>query len=62
MQHYAIKFVSEQRQVGRFLRVLHQKTYRDDMPKILLKVALNTINQTNPNRYNADIFDILLQI
>jgi len=38
IQHYVIKFVSDLRQVGGFLRVL----------QILLKVALNRINHT-PN-------------
>ena len=38
IQHYVIKFVSDLRQVGGFL--CH------DITEILLKVALNTINQT----------------
>jgi hypothetical protein len=40
IQHYVIKFVSDLRQVGGFLQVLRFP------PEILLKVALNTINQT----------------
>jgi hypothetical protein len=36
-----IKFVSDMGQVGGFLRVLH------DITEIVLKVALNTIKQTN---------------
>jgi hypothetical protein len=49
--HYVIKFVSDLREVGGFLRVLRfppptkpETPY--DITKILLKVALNTINQT----------------
>ena len=45
--HYVIKFVSDLRQVGGFLRVFRfsftDKTYRYDIAEILLKVALNTI-------------------
>jgi hypothetical protein len=37
-QHYVIKFVSDLRQVG-----------GHDITEILLRVALNTINQTKPN-------------
>jgi len=36
IQHYVIKFVSDLRQVGGFLR--------HDITEIFLKVALNTIN------------------
>ena len=47
----AIKVVSDLRQVGGFLRVLRFppsiKTDRHDITEILLKVALNTKNQTN---------------
>ena len=50
MQHYVIKFVSELRQVGDFLRVLWfpppMKTDRHDIAEILLKVRLSTIKQT----------------
>jgi hypothetical protein len=42
VQHYVIKFVSDLRQVGGFLRVL-------DITEILLKVALHTIKQTSNN-------------
>jgi hypothetical protein len=46
-----IKFVSDLRQVGGFLWVLQFsppiKTDRHDIAEILLKVALNTIKQTN---------------
>ena len=45
MQHYVIKFVSELRQVGGFL-----KTDRHDITEILLKVALNTIKQTKKQK------------
>ena len=41
VQHHVIKFVSDMGQVGGFLRVLH------DITEIVLKVALNTIKQTN---------------
>jgi hypothetical protein len=49
IQHYVIKFVSELRQAGGFLRVLRypvsstNKSDRHDITEILLKVALNTI-------------------
>jgi len=48
IQHYVIKFVSDLRQVGDFLRVLTpvsstNKIERHDITEILLKVALNTI-------------------
>jgi len=47
MQHYVIKFVSDLRHVGEFLRVLrflHQyKTFLHNITEILLKVALITI-------------------
>jgi hypothetical protein len=47
IQQYVIKFVSDLRQVGGFLRFLKPlKTDRHDITEILLKVALNTINQT----------------
>ena len=43
VQHYVIKFVSELRQVGGFLRVLRfsstNKTDRHDITEILLKMA-----------------------
>jgi hypothetical protein len=52
IQHYVIKFVSDLRQVGGFLRVLRFpppiKIDRHDITEILLKVALNTINQIKP--------------
>ena len=41
IQHYGIKFVSDLRQVDGFLWVLHHY-----IAVILLKVALNTINQS----------------
>jgi hypothetical protein len=51
VQHYAIEFVSYMRRISGFLRVLQfpspRKTDRHDIAKILLKVALNTIKQTN---------------
>jgi hypothetical protein len=46
IQHYVIKFVSDLWQVGGFLRVSStNKTDHHDINEILLKVALNTINQ-----------------
>ena len=48
IQHYVIKFVSDLRQVGGFLRVLWvpppSKIECHDITEILLKVVLNTIN------------------
>ena len=50
VQHYVIKFVSDLRQDGGFLRVLRFpppiKLHLHDIAKILLKVALNTIPRT----------------
>jgi hypothetical protein len=49
IQHYVKKFVSDLRQIGDFLRVSStNKTDRHDITEVLLKVALNTINQTKP--------------
>ena len=54
IQHKAIKFVSDSRQIGGFLRVLRFpppiKLTRNDIAEILFKVALNTINPT-PNSW-----------
>ena len=62
IQHYAINFsVTSDRSVI-FSEYSTNKTYRDNIPKILLKAAFNTINQTKSNRYLADIFGILLKI
>jgi hypothetical protein len=48
VQYYVIKVVSDLRQVGGFLKVSStNKTDRHDITEILLKVALNTIKQTN---------------
>ena len=50
IQHYVIKFASDLRQVCGSLGTLvssTNKTDRHDITEILLKVALNTINQTN---------------
>ena len=53
MQHYVIKVVSDLRQVGGFSRysgLLHQKkTNLRDIAEILVKVALNIINQSTYN-------------
>jgi hypothetical protein len=52
IQHYVIKFVSDLRQVGGFLLSTPgsstNKTDHHDITEILLKLALNTINQTKP--------------
>ena len=51
IQHYMIKFVSDLRQVSGFLRVFRFPPSKKidsrshDITKILLKLALNTINQ-----------------
>ena len=50
VQHYVIKFVSDLRQVGGFLRVLRfpppiKLHDRHDITEILLKVALSTIKK-----------------
>jgi hypothetical protein len=50
MQHYVIKFVSNLRQVGVFAGSSvssTNKTDRREITEILMKVALNTIKQTN---------------
>ena len=64
VQHYVIKFISDLRQVGDFLRVLRFpppiKTDRHDITEILLKVAFNTIKQTNifgNDHANSRIFE-----
>ena len=49
--HQMLKFVSDLRQVHGFLRVLrflHNKTDRHDIPEILLKLSLSTINKAKP--------------
>ena len=55
IQHYVIKFISDLQQIGGFLRVLfgflHQYNCRHDIAEILLKVALNTINQTKSTQF-----------
>jgi hypothetical protein len=49
IQHYVIKFASDLWQVSGFLRFPSPiKTDRHDITEILLKVALNTINQAKP--------------
>ena len=53
VQHYVMKFVSDLRQVGGFLRVLRFSppieltSGRQDITELLLKVALSTFKQTN---------------
>ena len=59
MQHYVIKFVSDLRQVGGFIRVLRFPPpikLTNDRTEILLQVALRTINKTKPD----NLFVILL--
>ena len=68
IQHYVIKYVSDLRQVGDFLRVLWfstNKTDRHDITEILLKVAFNiipsqsvpkTFRQTSPNSILEEFF------
>ena len=46
--HYMIKFVSDWRYLWLSLVPPTNKTDRHDIIEILLKVALNTINQTKP--------------
>ena len=54
IQHYVIKFVSYLRHVAGFFRVSSSnKTDCNDITEILLKVALNTINQTKPTYFNS---------
>ena len=52
IQHYVMRFVSDFRQVGVFIRVLRfpppTKTDRHDITEILLKVALNIIDLIKP--------------
>jgi hypothetical protein len=47
IQHCVIKFVSDLRQVGSFLRVFIRFPPPIKLTEILLKVALNTINKAN---------------
>ena len=50
IQHYVIKFVSDLRQLGVFLRVLRvfatNKTDRHDIAEIVFRLVLNTVNLT----------------
>jgi len=54
-----MKFVSDLRQVGGFLRGLRisstNKTDHHDITEILLKVALNNINQIECSKMKSDI-------
>jgi hypothetical protein len=54
IQHYVMKFVSDLPQVGGSLQVLQFPPLIKVTAPILLKVALNTINQTN--QYADSIF------
>jgi hypothetical protein len=55
-----LKFVSDLRHVGDFLRVLRFpppiKLTGHDITEILLKVALNTIKPTKPNKTSYFLF------
>jgi hypothetical protein len=53
VQHYVIKFVSDLRQVGDFLRVLR---FPPPIAEISLKVALNTIKKITNQLYLAKVF------
>ena len=64
IENYMIKFVSDLRQVGFFLCLppvsLDNKSYRHNIIKALLKVALNTITLIpNPN---IDDLELLLTV
>jgi hypothetical protein len=66
IQHYVIKFVSDLRQVGDFLRVLRfpstNKTERHGITEILLKVALNTKTLTSCNKEKSSSMAISMYI
>jgi chromosomal replication initiation ATPase DnaA len=49
VQHYVIKFVNDLRQVGGLISLVSStnKTDHHDITETLMKVALNTIKQTN---------------
>jgi hypothetical protein len=53
-QHYVIKFVSDLGQVWFSQVSSTNKTDRHDITEILLKVELNTINQTNLLMYDDE--------
>ena len=56
IQHYVIKYVSDLRQVGGWLRYScssSNKIDRNDITEIFLKMALSTINQTKPFMYRC---------
>jgi hypothetical protein len=61
MQYYVIKFVSDLRQVGGFLKVLTtqvsstNKTDHHNITEILLKVAINTITLTQMNSLEQNL-------
>ena len=57
IQHYVIKFVSDLRQVGGFLRVSStNKTDRHDITEILLKVELNTLTLLLCGKGHVDLW------
>jgi len=63
IQHYVIKFLSDLRQVGGFSPVSStNKPDRHDITEILLKLALNTINQTKLYRYLKTVkYDLFVE-
>ena len=64
IQHYVLKFVSQLRQVGGFLRVLQfpslNKTDRHATADILLKVALNTITINSNPDLGSPVYSLLV--
>jgi len=64
VQHYVIKFVSDLRQVDGLISPgppvsSTNKTDRHDITEIVLKVALNTIKQTNKQKTSKRIRDLV---
>ena len=61
IQYYVIKYVSDLRQVGGWLRYScssSNKIDRNDITEIFWKMALNTINQTKPFMYRCYCVEI----
>ena len=62
IQHYVIKFVSDLRQVGGFLRILRfhpSIKLTTTTSEILLKVALNTITLLPPPFYTVRVLNVV---
>jgi hypothetical protein len=52
IQHYVMKFIGDLQQISGFLGVLRfPPPIKHVITEILLKMALNTINQTKPNLF-----------